>query len=910
MWKYAVDRPRRIILAGIAVVIGISPGLLRLRLRTDGNALVPPDSSDVLFDAEFRRNWGQEDNTVVVIDTDRPDGIYDLDALATLRDLTAALEPLDTGADEVMSLATEMSDRVHGGTLDFRPILDPFPRTPDDLAELRSVLNAYKVYHGTLTSHNASAFAILIPTPREVDRGAFHVAVERIIAGFRSPAARIYVAGPPIAESQLGTHILEDLLGTRLLRWIASRGLIEPAGDAFAAGAPTRVSMVLVALAIMAGVFLVAFRRLSAVLLPLGEVGACMVFTFALMGWLDIPVYLTTAVVPVLLTAIGVADELHVFTRYRQALIDEPTATGRDAVITTMLEMWRPITATAITSAIGFASFLFSQITPVRMFGLFMAVGIVFCWLWSLTVIPATLAVIKPARFLSPRQRHRATDRSRARGVVRWVIQRRSAVLAATTLIAMGAPFAIRRVVVQDSWVDAFSAASTLRRDIDEVNRDFFGAHLLKIEFDTGGVDISGTVTAADVTPDGLFLNRGLAEQPGQLMHQRLEVVAMARPPKPAGTPADAPPGDLMKFSLQSEILGVAEQGGRFVLRLEPDAQTVLSMMRDWKPSEWTFSVSPAVSRLLDPAMVDAAGRLESFIESRSDLTVGGVQGYHEHLATTYCLIRARNEAYRVTPPSQRDVDECLTRYRNVRGQRRLDQLVDQDRRRCTITVFLKDANFVAVGRLLHAVRDFELRELTPLGVRLRFAGDVAVSQSMIAAIVSTQTISLVSSLATVWLVTAILSRSCLWGLLCVVPAVLAVLANFAAMGAGGIPLGVATSMFSGMTIGVGVDFAIHLLERTRMLTSAGRNLDDALTEASAHTGTPIVIDAISVAVGFGVLMLSQVPANQRLGALTMIAVITCLLATFVVLPALVCTLRPRFLLAPAAPSAAHPASP
>lgn len=908
MWSYSIDRPRRTIFAGVLLVLAISPGLLHLRLRTDGNALVPPDSPDVLFDAEFRSDWSQEDHSVVVIDTDRPDGIYNVQVLALLRDLTTSLGQLDTGADAVTSLATEMSDRVHGGTLDFRPILDPFPRTPEELDQLKKVLDAYKVYHGTLISHDASALAILIPTPREIDRSAFHMSVERIIRGFRTLSARLYVAGPPIAESQLGSHILDDLLGTRLLRRAASLGLVQPAGDAFADDAPIRMSMVLVSLAAMAGVFFVAFRRAVAVLLPLGEVAACMVFTFALMGWFDVPVYLTTAVVPVLLTAIGVADELHVFTRYRQALWDNPSATSRDAVTQAMGDMWRPITKTAITSAVGFASFLFSQIMPVRMFGLFMAVGIVFCWMWSLTVIPACLVLVNPSRFRSSRSYNGGALPALARGLVRRVIEHRIAVLLATMAVVLAAPPAIRRVIVQDSWVDAFSPASPLRRALDEVNRDFFGAHLLKIEFDSGPVRLSGAVTPADIAPEGLLLDRHLVDQPGHLLHQRLEIAAVARPPAPADAAHDHPLPEPIRISLQSEITEVSERNGRVLVRLAPDDRSLLFTMREWNPTEWNYAVSPAAARLLDPAMVDAVGQLESFIESKNELTVGGVQGYREHLATTYCLLHARNEDFRITPPSPRDVDECLTRYRNVRGQRRLDQLVDSDRRRCTITVFLKDANFVAVRRLLQDIREYERRDLTPLGVRLRFAGDVAVSQSMIAAIVSTQTISLVSSLGTVLLVTAILSRSISWGLLCVVPAGLAVLANFAVMGAVGIPLGVATSMFSGMTIGVGVDFAIHLLERTRKLTLAGCPLDQALVEAAANTAPPIVIDAVSIAVGFGVLMLSQVPANQRLGALTLVAVLACLGATFLVLPAIVRVTAPGFLTP--SPGSARPASP
>lgn len=223
-------------------------------------------------------------------------------------------------------------------------------------------------------------------------------------------------------------------------------------------------------------------------------------------------------------------------------------------------------------------------------------------------------------------------------------------------------------------------------------------------------------------------------------------------------------------------------------------------------------------------------------------------------------------------------------------------QIVDRDLRRCTITVFLKNANFVSTGALIDAIREYERQRLAPLGIRLRLAGDVAVSQAMIGAIVRTQTQSLLLSLVGIVTVTSLLSRSLVWGLLAVLPAALAVLMNFAMMGFTGMPLGVATSMFSGMTIGIGVDYAIHLLERAKLCSARTMGWNDTIVTAVSHAGPAILVDGLAIALGFGVLLLSPVPANRRLGGLVMVAVVTCLVTTLVVLPALIRVIKPRFL--------------
>jgi hypothetical protein len=109
---------------------------------------------------------------------------------------------------------------------------------------------------------------------------------------------------------------------------------------------------------------------------------------------------------------------------------------------------------------------------------------------------------------------------------------------------------------------------------------------------------------------------------------------------------------------------------------------------------------------------------------------------------------------------------------------------------------------------------------------------------------------------------------------------------TFAALGWLGMPLGVATSMFAGMVLGIGVDFAIHLVQRFRRSMAGGARREAAIAEALTATGPAIGINALAVGLGFGILTLSQVPANARLGTLTAVGLLACLAATLLVLPA------------------------
>ncbi|HYO16354.1 MAG TPA: MMPL family transporter, partial [Thermoanaerobaculia bacterium] len=276
---------------------------------------------------------------------------------------------------------------------------------------------------------------------------------------------------------------------------------------------------------------------------------------------------------------------------------------------------------------------------------------------------------------------------------------------------------------------------------------------------------------------------------------------------------------------------------------------------------------------------------LESFLAQRPG--VGGVFGPARFLETASFLAAPDRPGSRTLPGRP---DEARFLWRNsevVRGPERLRLLVDEELSQGLITVFLRDSNFAGTRRLMEEVREYEQDHLAPHGIRLGFAGDVAVSQAMIRGVVSTQAGSLVLALAGIFAMTAFLGRSFRWGLYCVLPSALAVLLNFAVMGWLGIPLGVATSMFAGMTLGIGVDYAIHLLSRLDRARAEGLAGGAALAAALGSSGPAILIDTLAVGLGFATLLVSQVPANVRLGGLLALSLFVCFAATVTLVPAL-----------------------
>ena len=950
LYRFSIRRPRLVITLGLLITLAIAPGNLRLKLRTDGHALVPDHAPEIHIDRAIRDQFGHEDPIVILIQSDHPDGIYNVHTLALVQELTRAVTEIE-GVREanVSSLATEHTDRVWPGTLNFRRFLEPMPETAEDLKRLRRDLREIKIYLGTVVSRDGQSAAVMVGVPAGANRVDFYATVRDLVADLADGTERIDVIGAPVAEALLGHHILEDLGVPTVLLGHSTYSDSDETADS----APTgffgwrvwlgrHIGLVPIAIGIMAIVFLIGFRSVTAAVLPLIEVGACLVTVFGLMGWCGVPVYLTIAALPVILTAMGVADEVHIFSRYtkllRERLKDsndtEPQAlacaisssastvpkavsvgrltpmqpgledTGHlDVLHKTMDEMWRPVVKTSVTTSVAFLAFAMSPIGAVQAFGLFTAVGILFCMIWSLTVIPAMLAIIAPSRFVS------ASRSAESRFVsLGWlarlgagVVRYRVVVLVLTVACLAAIPSGLRRVIVQDSWIDGFAPGSTFSRATHLFNDQFLGMHILLVAVNARGDErLEGELGAPALDRKHVRLPGGLVEDPQTLVSQKIELLAI----EPTEIIRPGQPTRYIHRKWSSWIESAARDGNEIVITGIPYRGSPRTALRLAPEAKASFVLTP--QRFKQPDVLRRIGALEEFISGRKEDAVGGVLGPASFLSTTHFMVKARDEEFRRIPEDRERIEWLWKQYERIRGKEHHHELLDEEYGRGLITVFLKNANFVATQRLMAEIREYERRHLIPHGIQLTFGGDVAVSQALIEAIVTTQVRSLVGSLIGIFVVTAVLGRSLIWGVLSVLPSALAILINFALMGYLAVPLGVATSMFSGMTLGIGVDYAIHLLERYRLLRQKGMDATRAAADAVAEAGPAIFMDAFAVALGFGVLVLSQVPANNRLGGLLVVSICGCFLATVLILPALLRLFRPHV---PPLPNADSPST-
>ena len=126
-------------------------------------------------------------------------------------------------------------------------------------------------------------------------------------------------------------------------------------------------------------------------------------------------------------------------------------------------------------------------------------------------------------------------------------------------------------------------------------------------------------------------------------------------------------------------------------------------------------------------------------------------------------------------------------------------------------------------------------------------------------------------------------------GIVAVGPIVFVLICVLGTMALLGIPYTLVTSIITALSIGIGVDYTIHVIHRYREEFSRLRNPERAAVRTLATTGSALLGSALTTAFGFGVLIASPLLASQQFGITATITIVYSLMVSIlVVLPAMV----------------------
>jgi uncharacterized protein len=129
--------------------------------------------------------------------------------------------------------------------------------------------------------------------------------------------------------------------------------------------------------------------------------------------------------------------------------------------------------------------------------------------------------------------------------------------------------------------------------------------------------------------------------------------------------------------------------------------------------------------------------------------------------------------------------------------------------------------------------------------------------------------------------------RSVRFAIAAVVPILMTVSWLYAFMERTGFAINIVTATIAAVSIGIGIDFAIHYIARFREELDRHGDRMVAVRIAGEGTGTALAASALSSAVGFTILAFAPMPLFAAYGLLTATMIVMAAVATLVVLPGL-----------------------
>ncbi len=355
------------------------------------------ENDPILLDYNhFRDQFGRDEVVIVAVKTPN---VFNLRFLKKLKEIHENLESEVPYIDEITSLINARNTRSEADTLIVEDLLETWPETDADFADLKSRVMRNEMYRNMLISESGNFTAIIIRTesvsslgegmdpldgfdepsktslpaailgaPRahyltDAENSEIVQTVQRVVDRFQSDEYPIYLAGSPSV-----THFLKQSLMKDMRKFVA-------------------LSLVIVAV-----VLFVMFRRISGFILPLVVVILSLLSTLAIMAMTGTAIKVPTQILPSFLLAVGVGTSVHILAIFYHRF--DQKGDKREAIAYALNHSGLAVIMTNMTTASGLMSFSTAEVAPIADIGIFAGIGILLAFVYTLVLIPAFLALI------------------------------------------------------------------------------------------------------------------------------------------------------------------------------------------------------------------------------------------------------------------------------------------------------------------------------------------------------------------------------------------------------------------------------------------------------------------------------------------------------------------------------------
>ncbi|WP_066966513.1 RND family transporter [Microbulbifer sp. Q7] len=575
---------------------------------------------------------------------------------------------------------------------------------------------------------------------------------------------------------------------------------------------------------------LLIFRQARWVLLPLTTCVTTAVIMLGLLSWLDWRLTVISANFVALLLIITLAITIHLAVRYREYFAEHPEWDRFQLASATVAFMAKPCLYTGLTTMVAFISLVVSGIRPVIDFGWMMTMGVTVALVLSFLIIPASLMLLRK------RDAGQGADNSHAFTQVfsRFAEHHKGVVLGVAVVAAIISAVGISRLKVENRFIDYFDDSTEIHQGMLVIDQR-----------------LGGTIN--------------------------LDVVL--------NKPEEAAPA----FEGEEDPFAAEFSSEDDAAEAEAEAEADPFAAEDPFAADDPFAASGSESQDPDAYWFTVAGlnqieQLHDFLEAQPE--IGKVQS----LATLYKVAQDLN-------------DGGLNDFELAIARQSLPEEINQvlvnpywspqaQQARITMRVMETDPN-LRRDELIRRIYAYAENEMGIAPENIRQTGMLVLYNNMLQSLFKSQILTLGAVFAGILLMFLVLFRSLSLAVIALVPNMLAACVVLGGMGLANIPLDMMTITIAAITVGIGVDHAIHYLYRFRAEFAKDGDYIATMHRSHATIGRAMFYTAITIIAGFSILALSKFVPSIYFGLLTALAMSAALLGSLTLLPLLLVLIKP-----------------
>ncbi|BFN38055.1 RND family transporter [Fidelibacter multiformis] len=337
--------------------------ITRLHINTDIISSLPDDDPVAKLVKDIGKEFGGNDMGMIVLETD---DVFNAGVIERIRTITDSVR-FTQGVSSVTSLTNILDIKSSEWGIEIGKLVDEYdlPTTPQELDSLKDYVFSKEMYKGIIVSDDTTAAAIMFTLLPDVDNQAVAKEIKSKVEKMDIPE-KLYFGGLPMMMNDINDLIISDIV------WLVP-----------------------IVFLLIAFILFFSFKSVRGVLLPLLTAAISVIWTLGLMALTGYEITIISNVIPVVLLAVSNAYTIHVLNSINHIVLQD----RKKALVQAMRYITVPVILAAVTTSIGFISFVFgAYLTMIKDFGIFTAIGTLIALLLSITFVPALISAFSMYR--------------------------------------------------------------------------------------------------------------------------------------------------------------------------------------------------------------------------------------------------------------------------------------------------------------------------------------------------------------------------------------------------------------------------------------------------------------------------------------------------------------------------------